>query len=862
MKDAIIIPFDELKSISGENGLASDTIVEMRHKYGANTMTPPVREPLWKQYLEKFNDPIIRILLLAVAISTVVALVQGSGLLDTAGIIIAILLATGIAFFNEYRSSREFDVLNAHRDDIAIKVIRDGHPVSVPSRDIVVGDLILLEAGDAIPADGWVKSAEELHTDESAFTGETEPVLKEPGAKVLKGAFITAGKGRMVAGAVGDAAEMGVIAASLGIDHATETPLEQKLDSLAKMISKFGYAMAILICGTLLVKGIIMGDVTGLNIETANNILQYFMLAVVIVVAAVPEGLPMSVALSLSLAMRKMTRANCLVRRLIACETIGSATTICTDKTGTLTKNQMEVVESSAGKPVLADDIPKTPAEWITLNAAVNGTAYLEEREGKIIVIGNSTEGALLRWLREYTYDYLKIRGETQVIKQYFFDGNRKRMSSVVHLDGKNYLLVKGAPEILASLCSTAPDLSGVSALASRAMRTLAFAHREITGTDESETALIWDGFVGIRDHLRDNIAESVATCQQAGIRVRMVTGDNPETARAIAQEAGILTGGTVMTGATFRALSEESQVEAAKILDVMARAEPMDKLLLVEALQKTGAVVAVTGDGTNDAPALKHGDVGLAMGIAGTEVAREASDIIILDDSFASITSAVWWGRSLYENIQRFILFQLTINFCACLLVFIAPLLGYPEPFTIVQILWINIIMDTLAAFALCSEAPHYGLMKHKPIPHDAKIVTPFMWLSILVTGGFFIAAGILQMATGFLGGTTPDEINTVFFAAFIIAAVWNGINCRALDGKMPSFFKGNPTFFAVMGFIVLTQILIVQYGGAIFHTVPLPVDQWVKIIILSASVLIVGFVLRVTYGAYQQRTAKSRIA
>ncbi|MFA5332752.1 MAG: calcium-translocating P-type ATPase, PMCA-type [Methanoregula sp.] len=856
MKDATILPFDELKSTAGENGLASDKVDEMRRKYGANTMTPPVRESLWKQYLEKFNDPIIRILLVAVAVSTVVALVKGSGLLDTLGIIIAVFLATGIAFFNEYRSSREFDVLNAHRDDIAIKVIRDGHPVSVPSRDIVVGDLILLEAGDAIPADGWIKSAEELHTDESAFTGETEPVLKEPGAKVLKGAFITAGKGQMVAGAVGDAAEMGVIAASLGIDHATATPLEQKLDSLAKVISKFGYAMAILICGTLLVKGAIMGDLTGLNIETANNVLQYFMLAVVIVVAAVPEGLPMSVALSLSLAMRKMTRANCLVRRLIACETIGSATTICTDKTGTLTKNQMEVVESSAGIPVLAESVPKTPAEWITLNAAVNGTAYLEEREGKIIVIGNSTEGALLRWLREYTYDYLKIRGETQVIKQYFFDGNRKRMSSVVHLDGKKYLLVKGAPEILASLCNTAPDLSGVSALASRAMRTLAFAHREITGTDESETALIWDGFVGIRDHLRDNIAESVATCQQAGIRVRMVTGDNPETARAIAQEAGILTGGTVMTGATFRALSEDSQIEAAKILDVMARAEPMDKLLLVEALQKTGAVVAVTGDGTNDAPALKHGDVGLAMGIAGTEVAREASDIIILDDSFASITSAVWWGRSLYENIQRFILFQLTINFCACLLVFIAPLLGYPEPFTIVQILWINIIMDTLAAFALCSEAPHYGLMKHKPIPHDAKIVTPFMWLSIIVTGLFFIIAGILQMATGFLGGTTPDEINTVFFAAFIIAAVWNGINCRALDGKMPSFFKGNPTFFVVMGFIVLTQVLIVQYGGAIFHTVPLPLDQWVKIIVLSASVLIVGFVLRFGYGAYRKRT------
>jgi P-type Ca2+ transporter type 2C len=852
MKEQAMIPFEEITSLTSESGLASTRVEEMRARYGANAMTPPVREPLWKQYLEKFDDPIIKILLLAVAVSTVVALVKGSGLLDTIGIIAAVLLATGIAFFNEYRSSREFDVLNAHRDDMAIKVIRDGRAVSVPSRDIVVGDLILLEAGDAVPADGWVFSSDDLYSDESAFTGETEPVGKAVADRVLKGTFITAGKGQMYAAAVGDSAQMGVIAASLGIDHATETPLEQKLEALAHVISKFGYVMAVLILGTLFIRGVLTGDVTGLNLDTANNVLQYIMLAVVIIVAAVPEGLPMSVALSLSLAMRKMTRANCLVRRLIACETIGSATTICTDKTGTLTKNQMEVAASPFGDPVMAADIPATPAEWIALNAAVNGTAHLEEREGRVIVIGNSTEGALLRWLREHGHDYRQIRAETHVTKQYLFDGNRKRMSTVIHLGGKSYLLVKGAPEILALLCAQTPDLSGVSTLASRAMRTLAFAHREITGEDEHETGLTWDGFVGIRDPLRDNIPESVATCQQAGIRVRMVTGDNPETARAIAHDAGILSGGTVMTGGQFRNLTLDEQVTAAQNLDVMARAEPMDKLLLVEALQKSGSVVAVTGDGTNDAPALKHADVGLAMGIAGTEVAREASDIVLLDDSFSSITSAVWWGRSLYENIQRFILFQLTINFCACILVFIAPLLGYPEPFTIIQILWINIIMDTLAAFALCSEAPHAGLMHRTPVSHDAKIITPFMWLSIIVTGAVLIIGGLLQLSTGFIGGTTPEEISTVFFSAFIIAAVWNGINCRALDGKMPPFFSGNPTFFGIMGLVVLIQIAIVQLGGAVFATVPLQAEQWVRIIVLTAPVLIVGFLLRVAYKGY----------
>jgi Ca2+-transporting ATPase len=546
-----MLSLDELKTLTGLDGLTTGKVGEFRKKYGANAMTPPVRDPLWKQYLEKFDDPIIKILLLAAAVSTIVSIVKGSGLLDTLGIIIAILLATGISFFNEYRSSREFDVLNAHRDDVAIKVIRDGHPTSVPSRDIVVGDLILLEAGDALPADGWVIVADDMFSDESAFTGETEPVRKDLLDRVLKGAFITAGKGHMIAAAVGDSAQMGVIAASLGIDHATQTPLEQKLESLAHMISRFGYAMAVLICSTLLIRGFMVGEVTGFNIDTANNVLHYFMLAVVIIVAAVPEGLPMSVALSLSLAMQKMTRANCLVRRLIACETIGSATTICTDKTGTLTKNQMEVVESPAGKPEYDPEaFPQTPAQWITLNAAVNGTAHLEEREMRVIVIGNSTEGALLRWLREYRYDYMHIRAETRTTKQYLFDGKRKRMSTVVEMDGRSWLLVKGAPEIVAGLCTEKPDLSGVSVLASRAMRTLAFAHKEISGGDESETGLIWDGYVGIRDHLRDNIEKSVATCQHAGIKVRMVTGDNAETARAIAQESGIMQGGTVIAGA------------------------------------------------------------------------------------------------------------------------------------------------------------------------------------------------------------------------------------------------------------------------------------------------------------------------
>jgi Ca2+-transporting ATPase len=848
-----MLTFDEIVNLAGDSGLLSSQVALFRTRFGTNAMTPPVREPIWKQYLKNFDNPIIRILIIAVVISAIVAIIQGGGFLETAGIISAILLATGISFFNEYRSSREFDILNAHRDEMAIKVIREGSPSSIPSRDIVVGDLILIEAGDAVPADGWISSSDALFTDDSAFTGESEPVQKDVQAGVLKGTFVTAGKGRMIAAAVGDSAEMGVIAASLGIDHATKTPLEHKLEELAHLISKFGYSMAALISGALLVRGIILGELTGFDLSTANHILTYIMVAVVIIVVAVPEGLPMSVTLSLSLAMRKMTRANCLVRRLIACETIGSATTVCTDKTGTLTKNQMVVVASPAGDPARPGSPPQNPAEWIALNAAVNGTAHLEERGGRIIVIGNSTEGALLRWLRDHSLDYMQIRAETTVARQYLFDGNRKRMSTVVRIGGIPFLLVKGAPEILSGLCSQHPDLAGVSELASQAMRTLAFAHKKIVDGDDSESGLVWDGYVGIRDPLRDNIRESVTRCQNAGIRVRMVTGDNPDTAKAIAKESGIHKNGTVMTGREFRSLSEDARADAVQDLDVMARAEPMDKLLLVKALQKNGAVVAVTGDGTNDAPALKHADVGLAMGIAGTEVAREASDIILLDDSFSSITNAVWWGRSLYENIQRFLLFQVTINFCACILTFIAPLLGYPEPFTILQILWINLVMDTLAAFALCSEAPHAGLMNRSPVSRDERIITPFMWASIIVTGVFFIITGLFQMSTGFLGGTTPAEVSTVFFAAFVIAHVWNGINCRAMDGTMPPFFQGNPTFFVVMGMIVATQVLIVQYGGVLFNTVPLSIEQWTRIFLMSASVLVVGFVLRVAFRGFK---------
>jgi P-type Ca2+ transporter type 2C len=835
-----MIPLRDLPESARQHGLSSESIHDMRVRYGKNELTPPQRTPLWRQFLSKFNDPIIRILLVAVFISAMVSIIEGGSLIDTIGILLAVLLATSISFVTEYRSNREFEALNAMREDTGIKVIRDDRAATFPMRDLVVGDLVILEAGDVVPADGYLLVASNVEVDESAFTGESEPIGKTVEDVVLKGTLVTAGRGRMLIGATGNATRMGRIAAELAEGSRPETPLQLKLRRLATLVSKFGYLMAGLIIATLLIQGIFTGVFLESPATIAHYVLNSFMFAVIIIVVSVPEGLPVSVTVSLALTMRKMTRASSLVRRLIACETVGSVTVICTDKTGTLTMNQMDVAASSVEYPDSEPGIPTSPNGWVTLNAAVNSTAELESREGKLVTVGNSTEAALLRWLHRAGLSYQELRSLHPPVSQELFDSNRKQMSTIVTLEGRTFLLVKGAPEIVAKRCTPSPDLSHIHTLASRAMRTLAFAHAELPPDGSDPSSLTWDGYVGIRDEVRPDVPDAVRTCNNAGITVKMVTGDSPETATAIARETGILSTGTVLLGSEFRSLPEDERGAAARRLDVMARSEPSDKLLLVQALQGEGEVVAVTGDGTNDAPALRHADVGLAMGIAGTEVAREASDIILLDDSFPTIKNAVWWGRALFENIQRFLIFQLTINISAAMLSFLAPVLGYPPPFTIIQLLWINIVMDSLAALALCSETPHPALMNRRPVPRDDPVITRYMLRAILITASFYVLIGMLVVMFGLPFMESPAQQVTAFFAAFVVAQVWNGINCRGINGIMPPFFKGNPAFFGIMAGIVVIQILIVQYGGALFSTVPLTAAQWVFIILCTAPVLL----------------------
>ncbi len=1012
-------------NVSPDLGLSSTAVAESRQRFGVNKLTPLPREPLWKKFLGKFDEPIIKILLAAALLSMFVDLFQAKGVspwlpggallavavlvaaalalrfgewvpallfgsafilffvglaaghtsVEGLAVMIAVILATGVAFLSEYKSDREFEVLNAHKEDLRVKTVRDGTVHSLPLEEIVVGDVVTLETGDEIPADGRLLKATDLFVDQSLMTGESEPVQKraapaadtaegpEQPSCLYRGTQVVDGVGLMLIAEVGDATYLGQIARRLSAEDDEEegetaeseehrvkrkltiskapTPLQLKLEKLADLISNVGYVAAAAIFIALLARGLWTGEVhfTARGDETTAQallasgraLLNYFVYMVIIIVVAVPEGLPMSVTVSLALAMRKMTRANSLVRQLVACETIGSATVICSDKTGTLTQNKMHVErlfcdgvihEASGGRQPPGEsnrgaNAPRSPGEWIALNAAVNSTANLEEKKGAVLTVGNSTEGALLQWLRADGIDYRPLRVRQAPLLQSHFSSERKRMSTVVRHDDRLVTLVKGAPEALlqgsthylAADGSTKPwtaeaKQAAEDALrdaAGQAMRTLAFGHAllppDTPDTEEAlherreqlEEGLIFDGFVAIRDPLRPDVKDAVAQCRAAGIEVKMITGDNVETARAIAFDVGLIDrrdapvdadDGVVMTSPTFneryerltglRGSGDVAGIAALRkrltSFRVLARARPLDKYKMVELLQEEGEVVAVTGDGTNDAPALKKADVGLAMGIAGTEVAKEASKIVLLDDAFSTIVKAVHWGRSLYENIQRFIQFQLTINVSALTIAFLGPFLGVKPPFTVLQLLWINVIMDTFASIALCSEPPRAGVMALPPKKRDENIVTPAMMRTIFATAGFFVVvmvALLLGMEYGgwFAAGSgaNPDgwefaPLNvrqvTIFFTAYVFFQVWNQINCRSLTPESSGFTNlfANPAFLVIAGMVAVGQLLIVSvpWLGAIFKTEPLGLVDWLLIVAGTASVLVFAEVAR----------------
>lgn len=867
-------------------GLTASQVVENREKYGVNILTPPAKEPLWKQFLDKFRDPLIIVLLIAGLLSVLISCYEYWGLeegpavfFEPVGIFVAILLATGLAFYFELKADREFTLLNQVNDDEAVEVIRDGNVTSVPRRDIVVGDVVILNAGEEIPADGHLLEAVNLNVDESTLTGEpmchktTNPALFDKDATfrsdlVMRGTKVMEGRGVMCVTAVGDHTENGKVFEAAQIDDSVKTPLSEQLDGLAAKITRLAYlAGALIIAGRIIMYFVNVDGAFDWMAFTAY-VLQTLMIAVTLIVVSVPEGLPMAVTLSLAYSMRRMLKTNNLVRKMHACETMGATTVICTDKTGTLTQNQMQVAR--------ADFFGNPSDEIINEGIAVNSTAQLDMSGEKPAVLGNPTEGALLLWMLQRGADYRDLRANTREIAELSFTTERKYMATAVYsASGKRILYVKGAPEIVFSMCRNTAGLTKKEIDAqllvyqNQAMRTLGFAWQELkedeTGIADGKVVadnLSFLGITAISDPVRADVPDAIKEVINAGIQIKIVTGDTPGTAREIGRQIGLWddsrdSDSNIITGPEFAQLTDAELLTRAKDIKIIARARPMDKKRLVETLQSEGEVVAVTGDGTNDAPALKSAHVGLSMG-DGTSVAKEASDITIIDNSFTSIGRAVMWGRSLYQNIQRFLLFQLTVNVTACLLVLCGSFMGTESPLTVTQMLWINLIMDTFAAMALASLPPSERVMLDKPRDRKAFILDRPMSREVFGVGAFFFALLIgllyifhhadIQCLTDFchlqLGDynpVTPYEL-TLLFTIFVMTHFFYLFDARAYkSGRSALHFKGCSGLLSISLIIFLGQVAMVELPGIqqFFNVVGLKFIDWVIIVVGSSFVL-----------------------
>lgn len=875
-------------------GLTSAEVLESRAKYGRNVLTPARKESWLRQFLCKFKDPLIIILLVAGVLSIAISFYEYIGLdkgkvvfFEPVGIFIAIMLATGLSFLFEKQAEREFAVLNQVNDEEPVIVMRDGNVTEVPRRDVVVGDIVMLSAGQEIPADAKLIEAVELKVDESTLTGEpicsktTDPdkfksEATYPSDMVYRGTKVVEGHGVARVMDVGDATENGKVFESVKIDDSVRTPLNEQLDRIGALVAKASYLVASLV---------IIGRILMYVLETGGNadwieflayFLQTVMLAVTLIVVAVPEGLPMAVTLSLAYSMRRMLKTHNLVRKLHACETMGATTVICTDKTGTLTRNQMQV--ETADFPCEGDACRRRIASCM----AVNSTAQLDmSNPDAPKVVGNPTEGALLLWLAANGYDYRTLRNEVKRIAEIPFSTDLKYMASdVVMPDGDRLLIVKGAPEIVMSMCKSAEGDASfddvrkrLAEYQSKAMRTLAFAYKPLavddrpaSVSDGAPSDLIFQGLVAILDPVRDDVPDAIAECIHAGVKVKIVTGDTSATAREIGRRIGLWTDSdtdsNIITGSEIEAMTDDDLKQRVQSIKIVARARPMDKKRLVMALKSNDEVVAVTGDGTNDAPALKSADVGLSMG-DGTSVAKEASDITIIDNSFTSISRAVMWGRSLYRNIQRFVLFQMTVNVAACLVVLAGAFMGTAVPLTVTQMLWVNLVMDTFAAMALASLPPSASVMNERPRDRHAFMLSGAMRFSILGVGLLFAVimcamlwvlehssvssvTDLFHPVLGKYKGLSDYEVS-LFFTIFVMLQFWNMFNARAYATRNSAFRLHKCGEFIFISTIILVgQILIVTFGGELLNVTPLSLSDWIWIVVLTSPVLLIGEVIR----------------
>ncbi len=943
-------------------GLSNQEVEVNRSKYGENLLTPPKRDPWWKLFFEKFNDPIIRILLIAAVIAVAVGLFHGS-FTEGIGIIVAILLATFMSFINEYKAGREFDILNKVNDDVEVKVIRNGNVTTIPRREVVVSDLVIVEIGEEIPADGEIIESLSLTVNESSLTGElstrkwaasvnVEAEATFPSYKLLKGTTVTEGNAFYKVTAVGDNTEIGKTAYEASIQENQPTPLTRQLEKLSKLIGVIGFSVAglafwaflandlvkgklsftlsqwfvlfsillpilillirvwlpvvydffalvgksreypgilkrpfsklwykqlflavvafLAVAGTAYLSGInIFNSESWFRIEEIELLIQYFMVSITLIVVAVPEGLAMSVTLSLAYSMRKMTANNNLVRRMQATETMGAATVICTDKTGTLTRNEMRVMESHFFTGEISDEF-NVASSLIHKSLAVNASAHLDVNGSVAKPIGNPTEGALLLWLHENGIDYKKLRSAFETKSQIAFNSENKYMATAgfSNISGRWLILLKGAPEVIVEKCKSMLTHKGMVSISKfeeeygqtlkqaqgKGMRTIAFAYAELDeeitlGEDITQmldnSVLI--GFVGIADPVRDDVKDAVTECREAGIGIKVVTGDTIVTAREICRQIGLCnaenTNNQFLSGKEFAKLSDEDASKIVGNIRVLYRARPTDKLKLVRLLQEKDEVVAVTGDGTNDAPALNKANVGLAMG-SGTSVARDASDIILLDDSFNSIVSAVRWGRSLYSNIQRFLYFQLVINLLALAIVLLGPLVGVSLPLTVTQMLWVNLIMDTLAALALATEPPHKEVMKQQPRKSSDFIISPSIKKSLLTTSALMFVFLMAFLKYLNIDRDISARELTIFFNVFVLLQFWNLLNARTIGTSHSAFHKlfQNRSYLIILTAILAGQIVIVQFGGSFFRTIPLSLTEWLILLISTSAVLWIG--------------------
>lgn len=870
-------------------GLTDEQVKQSREQYGKNVLTPPQRTSLWKLYLDKYRDPIIQILLVAAFVSLILAFIE-KNFMETIGIFVAVFLATTVGFYFERDAAKKFNLLTALSEEQPVKVRRNGKVMEIPRHDVVVGDVVLVEVGDEVPADGELIVCNDLQINESALTGE--PVAEKslegggdgayPRNVILRSTMVMNGRGEFVVTAVGDATEIGKVAKKSTEQTSVETPLHMQLDKLAKRISKVGSVVSVTAFFIFLIHDILTNPAWGGKdyFYMAEIVLKYFMMAVTLIVMAVPEGLPMAITLSLALNMRRMLKSNNLVRKLHACETMGAVTVICTDKTGTLTQNKMQVsaLELKQGDETLLDTA-----------IALNSTAELND--GK--PIGNPTESALLLWLDAQGKDYEELRKQVNVLKQLPFSTERKMMATLAEVDGETYLFVKGAPEIVMKKCIIEDRMQRQSAeeldeWQHKAMRTLAFAYKKIEAsimrtsrTSTAEVVALLDAndlqlqaIAAIADPIRPDVPAAVQECRHAGIEVKVVTGDTAATALEIGKQIGVFedepenigADGSLtsldqqmITGEQWEALSDEEAYERAKDIRVMSRARPTDKQRLVAMLQKRGEVVAVTGDGTNDAPALHYAHVGLSLG-SGTSVAKEASDMTLLDDSFKSIANAVMWGRSLYRNLQRFLFFQLVVNVAALLLVLGGSVIGTEMPLTVTQILWVNLIMDTFAALALASLPPSHEVMKDKPRKASDFIINKSIGFGILFCGiVFFLVmfALLVYCERRGKGGVDVHEL-TMFFTTFVMIQFWNLFNAKALMSHHTAFrhFLKDKGMILVLVLVLVGQWIIVTFGGEMFRTTPLSLHEWLLIIGSTSVVLWAGELWR----TFKRMIAKRR--